>query len=851
MRMSQTRSAVVHPQETTTATATTDASSRAEQAARRLRALVAAVLLSGVVLSAVAALVGGRPAATILPWWGVAALFAGTQAVTIAVPGSQRRVHLSLEDVALALGVLLAATPALVLGGLAGTVLSGLVIDRRNRVKLTFNLGLTAVGLGLVPLTHRLLLAGAEPASVHGAAALILALAAYGAVAMVLVPLAAALADGSRWRLPPLAAPLVVGEALLHGLLAVGLAAVVIAVPEAVWAVILAFVAVQVAFRALIAIDRERKLLVDLQSFTHEVAAADASAAVDLLLDRALALTRSTRGAVTVVDERTQLLDHLEPLTVPDETSAGTRRSLAREGRAVTVRHRFLRRGRVGAPTALLPGGCRDGVAVPFNVGERARGLLVVADRDRALPVSRADRSALAALADMGGRALEVALLAGELRGEVARRHADALSDGVTGLPNRPALLAELERVLAEGAPAPRAALLVIDLARFSEVNAAFGHGVGDELLAAVARRLSEEAPTGAVVARVGPDEFAVLIAGSGDPAGAEATATALLASVRRPHHVGGTTLTLDAACGFVVVPRHGRDAVTLLRRVAIAVAAAKRTRHGVAAHTGDEDAQARQRLDLLADLRRTIERGGLDVAYQPKVSAADGRLVGAEALVRWHDPARGGVSPAHFVPIAEQGGLIAPLTSFVIARVLADLNRWRDDGAEVEVAVNLSARTLLDERFPEELAALLDKAGVPGRLLRVEVTESALIVEPDLAAELLDRVTGLGVGVAIDDFGTGYSSLSHLLELPLDELKVDRSFIACLDRDEERAIVTATAEMAHHLGLLVTAEGVEGDDVAEAARKASCDVLQGFGIARPMPARAFDAWRDGRRRGL
>ncbi len=842
--MSQMRSAVAHAQETTTATAPTDASPRAEHPARRLRALVGAVLLAGAALSATAALVGGRPVATILPWWGVAALFAGAQAVTIAVPGSQRRVHLSLEDVALALGVLLAGTSALVLGGLAGALLSSLAIERRNRVKLAFNLGLTAVGIGLVALAHRVLLAGAEPLGLHGAVALVLALAAYGAVAMLLVPLAVALADGSRWRLPPLAGPLVVGEALLHGVLAVGLASVVVAVPEALWAVVLAFVSVQVAFRALIAIDRERKLLVDLQAFTHEVAAADPEAAVDRLLDRALALTRSTRGAVTVVDGHTEILDRLEPLTVPDETSSSIRRSLAQQGQAVTVRPRYLRRGGARPPTALLPGGCRDGVAVPFDVGERARGLLVIADRDRALPLSRADRTALAALADMGGRALEVALLASELRGEVARRHADALRDAVTGLPNRPALLTELERVLAKGAPAPRAALLVVDLARFSEVNAAFGHSVGDELLAAVARRLREDAPPDAVVARVGPDEFAVLVDGVGDRTSAEATAAGLLTSVRRPHHVGATTLALDATCGLVVVPEHGRDAATLLRRVAIAVAGAKRTRHGIAAHAGDEDAQARLRLDLLADLRRAIDEGRLDLAYQPKVSAVDGRLVGAEALVRWHDPVRGSVSPGHFVPIAEQGGLIAPLTRVVLAGVLADVARWRDEGAELEVAVNLSARTLLDERFPDELAALLDEAGVPGRLLRVEVTESALIVEPELAAELLDRVARLGVAVAIDDFGTGYSSLSHLLGLPLDELKVDRSFIARLDREDERAIVAATAEMAHHLGLVVTAEGVEDDAVAEAARAASCDVLQGFGIARPMPASAFEAWR-------
>ncbi|MFO8075749.1 MAG: putative bifunctional diguanylate cyclase/phosphodiesterase [Actinomycetota bacterium] len=844
--MSQTRSAVAHAQETTTAPAPTDPRPRAEPPARWLRALVAVVLLAGAALAAAAALVGGRPAATILPWWGVAALLAAAQAVTIAVPGSQRRVHLSLEDVALALGVLLAATPALVLGGLVGAALSSLAIERRNRVKLAFNVGLTAVGIGTVPLAHRALLAGAEPLSGRGVVALVLALAAYGAVAMVLVPLAVALADGSRWRLPPLAAPLVVGEALLHGVLAIGLALVVVAVPEALWVVVLAFVAVQVAFRALIAIDRERKLLVDLQAFTHEVAAADAEAAVDLLLDKALALTRSTRGAVTVVDRDEEVLDHLEPLTVPDETSASLRRSLARQGQAVTVRPRPLRRGHAGAPTALLPGGCRDAVAVPFDVGERARGLLVVADRDRALPLSRADRSALAALADMGGRALEVALLSGELRGEVARRRAEALRDAVTGLPNRPALLAELERVLADGASPPRAALLVIDLARFSEVNAAFGHGVGDELLAAVARGLRADAPPGAFVARVGPDELAVLIDGLGDGAGAEEAAAALLASVRRPHRVGATTLALDAACGLVVVPAHGRDPATLLRRVAIAVDAAKRTRHGLATHAGDEDAQARRRLDLLADLRGAIDEGALDLAYQPKVSAADGRLVGAEALVRWHDPVRGSVSPAHFVPIAEQGGLVGPLTRVVLAGVLADVARWRDAGAELEVAVNLSARTLLDERFPEELAALLDEAGVPGGLLRVEVTESALIVEPELAAELLDRVHRLGVAVAIDDFGTGYSSLSHLLGLPLDELKIDRSFVARLDRAEEAAIVAATVEMAHHLGLVVTAEGVEDDAVAEAARDASCDVLQGFGIARPMLARAFERWRAG-----
>jgi diguanylate cyclase (GGDEF)-like protein/PAS domain S-box-containing protein len=420
-----------------------------------------------------------------------------------------------------------------------------------------------------------------------------------------------------------------------------------------------------------------------------------------------------------------------------------------------------------------------------------------------------------------------------------------AFSDQLTGLPNRTLLHDRAEQAVRLAARhGLTTALLLIDLDRFKEVNDTLGHHFGDLLLQQVAERLLGTLRASDTVARLGGDEFAVLLPQIPSVADAMAVAEKVGEAIEAPFMIDGLTLDVDASIGVAAYPDHAAGAEELLQRADVAMYDAK------AAHTGHSlydpalDRHSVRKLGLLGQLRRALAAGELVVHYQPKADVRSERILGVEALVRWQHPEHGLLGPGEFIPMAETTGLIRLLTAYVLDAALRQCRAWLEAGHELSVAVNLSARCLLDLTLPDQIAQLLEATAVPADHLVLEITESAIVTDPPRALEVLNRLHALGVQLGIDDFGTGYSSMAYLKSLPVDELKVDRSFVMHLrDSQNDAVIVRSTVDLGHNLGLRVVAEGVEDEATLRALATLGCDSVQGYFVARPMPADDVAAW--------
>jgi diguanylate cyclase (GGDEF)-like protein len=434
-----------------------------------------------------------------------------------------------------------------------------------------------------------------------------------------------------------------------------------------------------------------------------------------------------------------------------------------------------------------------------------------------------------------------------------ATQHHESLHDPLTGLANRRALEARLGSLLRGASLDDRAALLLMDLDRFKEVNDRLGHHVGDELLAQVGVRL--RALDGVdLAARIGGDEFAFVLRRTGEVDALVDIGERLVAEVSRPYLVDDVQLSIGASVGVAVFPDHGLDGPSLLRRADAAMYAAKRRGMAVGVATVQRGDTRLGRLSLLGELETAMDEGQLKLDYQPQIDLLTGDVVGVESLLRWHHPEHGLVPPSAFVTTVEHTELITPLTRHVIGLALADATRWEIAGVTVPIAINISARDLGDERLPAELDSLLAAYDFPPRELTLEITETALQLDPERAARVLRELRELGVGLSIDDFGTGYSSLAMLRDLPVSELKIDRTFVAAMDTAAGVAIMRSVTDLAHALRLRVVAEGVESDADLARVRSLGCDVGQGFRISRPLPSHLVAPWvrarRDETRRG-
>ena len=451
-----------------------------------------------------------------------------------------------------------------------------------------------------------------------------------------------------------------------------------------------------------------------------------------------------------------------------------------------------------------------------------------------------------------------VAMLASITRGyrrlldvERARAVHDSLHDPLTGLPNRALLADRCGQVLrADARAGTSAGLLLFGLDRFKEINGTLGHHYGDELLTQVGARLTGVVRGVDTVARPGGDEFAVLLPDVGTVANARAVAAKLRAALETPFHVEGVDLDVEASVGVVLSGRHGRDATTLLQRADVAMHVAKAQNLGVCTYDPAVDGYSPAKLALLGELRRALDRGELVLYYQPQVNINTGDVVGVEALVRWRHPDRGLVFPDEFIPLAEHTGLIGPLTRQVLDTALAQARTWSDAGRPLTVSVNLAARNLLDEGLPDQVAELLVAHGVAPELLELEVTETAIMTDPVQAQHVLERLATVGTRISIDDFGVGYTSLGQLKNLPVSEIKIDRSFVMTMTEDPSNAlIVRSVVDLGHNLGFKLVAEGVETEQILTALAGLGCDVAQGYHFSRPITAAAFDRWCVGQHR--
>jgi diguanylate cyclase (GGDEF)-like protein len=430
------------------------------------------------------------------------------------------------------------------------------------------------------------------------------------------------------------------------------------------------------------------------------------------------------------------------------------------------------------------------------------------------------------------------------LRGHLREIEHQALHDGLTGLPNRDLFRTRVEEALA-GARERNAgvAVLLLDLDRFKEINDTLGHQSGDLLLQALAARLATLIRETDTVARLGGDEFAIVSPGTADAESASALAERVREGLEKPFTLGGLTLEVETSIGIALSPGYGDDVETLIRHADVAMYVAKK-RHRPTLYSERDDHYSPDRLALVGELRRAMTHGELVVHYQPRIEMASGLVQAVEALVRWEHPERGLLAPGAFLPLAEHTGLIRPLTRHVLATALADSASWTRAGLPIGVSVNLSARDLLDLDLADEIEALLDHHGVAATGLELEITESTILTDPERVQSTLTRLRDCGVVLSIDDFGTGFSSLGQLKRLPVNVLKIDKSFVLNMEHDEnDDIIVRSTIELGHNLGLRVVAEGVETSHTWDRLLELGCDTAQGFHVSRPLPEPVLVEW--------
>jgi diguanylate cyclase (GGDEF)-like protein len=489
---------------------------------------------------------------------------------------------------------------------------------------------------------------------------------------------------------------------------------------------------------------------------------------------------------------------------------------------------------------------------LPIRFGERSPAGVFELSQDYA-PIARSVRKAFLPIAAV----LQVVLIAlfislfpllhgvtQTLRRQMRKIEHQAIHDDLTTLPNRAFFRERVEQALREASEAGTGlTVMLIDLDRFKEVNDTLGHQSGDQLLQELGARLRALFRSSDVIARLGGDEFGVLSPGAADAPSARALAERIRGGIERPFMIGGLALNVGASVGIALFPEHGEDVDTLIRHADVAMYVSKRT-HVPKIYAAEDDHYTHDRLALVAEFRRAIDLGELVVHYQPCLDIESGEVRAVEALVRWQHPQRGLLEPEEFLPVAEQNGLMRQLTGHVLDSALAQCRSWRDQGFDLRISVNLSGRDVVDPGLPDQVQGLLSKWELEPDRLELEISEDSILTDPARTKEVLTRLSERRVSIAIDDFGTGYSSLRYLKRLPIDVIKIDRSFVLNMVADEsDSLIIRSTIDLGHSLGLKVVAEGVETEQAWQRLAALGCDTVQGFYVSRPLPARALTKW--------
>ncbi|MEU5156463.1 bifunctional diguanylate cyclase/phosphodiesterase [Glycomyces sp. NPDC021274] len=599
--------------------------------------------------------------------------------------------------------------------------------------------------------------------------------------------------------------------------------------------------------RSYMKLRRQRQILDELNNFTQLVAdSVRSNRLIDATLGRLREIFAAESATVWVPAEGrypeirlTSSVDDagltdLDP--VPDELQ----QAVTATGASALIGPRH---GSREQRAVLEAGGLRSAILVPLRSGDEVYGCLSVADRiggemSQFLPV---DLQLLETVAAHVSIAVDNSRLVDQLR-------YDAYHDPLTGLPSRRRSLAALQEALSITVPNEVVAVLMFDVDSLHEINDALGHEAGDTALREFAKRLKDNAPAASFLGRIDSDEF-ILQTRLASTDEALDTARRLRAAIQGPFEVGGVTVSLSAAVGVVTHPDFAADADELLKRADAATRQAKNAADGVQLYHSGLESESLRRIGLAADLRRALDRGQLEVHFQPKVRldralGEPGAVMGAEALVRWPHPTFGPVAPEEFIPIAGSTGQLGQLTEMVLDEALRRAAEWAGEDGPLPMAVNLSPRTLADADFPDKVAALLARHGVPADRLTFEITEDDVVSGEPRLTPALDRLHEMGVRLSVDDFGTGYSSLAYLRRLPVQEIKIDLRFVQGMATDaDDRAIVEAVLGLARHFAIDVVAEGIEAHQTVEQLRELQCEAGQGYYFSRPLPADRFSAW--------
>ncbi|MEY2432284.1 MAG: hypothetical protein QOC92_2009 [Acidimicrobiaceae bacterium] len=748
----------------------------------------------------------------------VMALFAIAESCVLHVHLEREARTFSLSEIPLLVGLAYLSPAALVVGRLAGSLFALAIVRRQAPIKLAFNLAYFLLDTCAAVLVYRAVLGGAAPFEPRGWLAAVAATTTSLVIGAIAVSLVIAANEGRRMR-SPLESLAGLGTITTALSTYIGLLAVCALAPQRTspWLFVAAGAFIFTAYGAHARVRQSAARLEQLYSFSRKIAASLTQGAVDFaLLEHTSNLLRVERAELILTENGDAALITLQngALSVLNGPDA----------EMVLREHHALLDGR---PIALAG----DHMAAVLRTGEEALGTLRVSGRlgdvDR---FNEHDLELLETLATHGSICLRNYRLLERLRREADERHRQALRDALTGLPNRARLDDELRAALAQRIEGESVVVMLIDLNRFKEVNDTLGHHQGDVLLCKIADRITEVVDEGTLVARLGGDEFAVVFTTESNRQAIKSRAEAIEHRLLEPFEVADLLFEVGCSVGVALSPDDGEDPSTLLQRADVAMYAAKRGSASVEFYNAEIDHASPKQLALAAELRRDIARRQLLVEYQPKAALPSGDVVGVEALARWHHPQHGFIPPEVFISIAERIGLIRPLTECVLDIALGQLAQWRSEGFQLTMAVNISTRNLLDDALPTMVGEALVRHNVPPFALTLEITESTLISDPSRTVGILHRLSDMGVALAIDDFGTGYSSLSYLHRLPVDEIKIDKSFVQRMTGDQsDFVIVRSTIDLGRSLGLQVTAEGVENGQTWQLLAAAGCSQAQGF----------------------
>ncbi|MGH9304614.1 MAG: putative bifunctional diguanylate cyclase/phosphodiesterase, partial [Acidimicrobiales bacterium] len=605
-----------------------------------------------------------------------------------------------------------------------------------------------------------------------------------------------------------------------------------------------------VAYRGYLRLGDRFGALQRLYDFSRALSSADLDQAGTgaAVLEHVRSVMRARRADLVLLEHSGQLrrlsLDRNELSAVEtreDDPTSIVSRSIAERKPVLRARPPGMF-GRLVEYDSLL-GDFTQVVVAPLVSSDRVLGALVACDRDEELdPFDTDDLLLFEALAGHATSNLERSRLVEELRHEAESKSHQATHDLLTGLPNRALFLTRAADLLATTG---RIAVALLDLDRFKDVNDTLGHEMGDRLLCEIAERLVHAASGRAAVARLGGDEFALVVSDITGPEEAVGIVRDLDAALSRPVRIDGLTLAVTASAGLALAPDHGDNVAVLLQRADIAMYLAKERRSDVEVYSATRDESMQRRLMLGGQLVQALEAGDqLSLMYQPIARLNGGEIVRVEALARWLHPALGWIPATEFIGLAEQMGLIGEITEFVFGEACAQAGHWRHLGLNLGLAVNLSGRLLSDPGLVERVAQHLANHELPARLLTVELTETEVMADLGEASGVLNEFSKLGVRIAVDDYGTGYSSLAYLHRLPVQELKIDRSFVTNIADDPSNSIIVRSSiTMAHSLGLSVVAEGAEDEATCAILADAGCDSVQGYYLSRPRKAADLETW--------